>query len=154
MCVRVRVRVCVRACVRTFVSVCSRVHALPPSSFANLHCRYSCNGEWVLRDVSLHFDPGCSYGVCGRSGSGKVVGGGWVWGVGCLCLCFSLSSSVTLMQSTLVTALLRLVPLGAEHFSGRIVVDTHDVTHLSLVWCVFCNGDACVCVDSLNRSSV
>jgi len=53
---------------------------------------------------------------------------------------------MTFAQSTLVTALLRLVPLGAEHFSGRIVVDTHDVTHLSLVWrvCVVMVTRACV----------
>ena len=32
----------------------------------------------MLRDVSVEFDPAKSYGVCGRSGSGKV----WDSGVG------------------------------------------------------------------------
>ena len=32
-----------------------------------------------------------------------------------------------------MTALLRLVPLDDVHFRGRIVVDTYDVTQLSLV---------------------
>lgn len=75
-------------------------------TFDNVSFRYAATSDWILKDVSLEFDPSRSYGICGRSGSGK---------------------------STLLTALLRLVPLGAEHFIGRIIVDTHDVTQLSLV---------------------
>lgn len=75
-------------------------------AFENVSFRYSSSGDWILKDINLEFAPSVSYGICGRSGSGK---------------------------STLLTALLRLVPLGADHFCGKIVVDTHDVTSLSLV---------------------
>lgn len=74
--------------------------------FERVSFRYTANGDWILKDVSLEFSASKSYGVCGRSGSGK---------------------------STLVAALLRLVPLGAEHFCGKIGLDAHDVTQLSLV---------------------
>jgi ABC-type multidrug transport system fused ATPase/permease subunit len=75
-------------------------------AFENVSFRYSSSGDWILKDINLEFAPSVSYGICGRSGSGK---------------------------STLLTALLRLVPLGADHFCGKIVVDTHDITSLSLV---------------------
>jgi ABC-type multidrug transport system fused ATPase/permease subunit len=74
--------------------------------FEKVSFRYSASGEWVLKDVNLEFGSSLSYGVCGRSGSGK---------------------------STLVTALLRLLPLGEQHFTGRIFVDNRDAKQLSLV---------------------
>jgi ATP-binding cassette subfamily C (CFTR/MRP) protein 1 len=96
----------------TTANAAAAVDDVPPCTggarvvFENVNFRYAAAGDWVLKDVSLNFDPSKSYGVCGRSGSGK---------------------------STLLTALLRLVPLGADHFSGKIILDTHDVTQLSLV---------------------
>jgi ABC-type multidrug transport system fused ATPase/permease subunit len=96
----------------TTANAAAAIDDVPPCNggarvvFENVCFRYAPAGDWVLKDVSLNFDPSKSYGVCGRSGSGK---------------------------STLLTVLMRLVPLGADHFSGNIFLDTHDVTQLSLV---------------------
>jgi ABC-type multidrug transport system fused ATPase/permease subunit len=96
----------------TTASAAAAIDDVPDSSggvrvvFERVNFRYVADGDWILKDVNLEFSASRSYGVCGRSGSGK---------------------------STLVAALLMLAPPGAGYFYGKIVVDAHDVTQMSLV---------------------